>query len=196
MWYDLIDWWRYHYIPCYGALENCFMNLMGFELLSNIYIPWWKLSTLPEKAFMQNPDLHVHVFRRSKKLTKLHTWNVSFTVWLTHVPWCRIRRQWMGSAMVQIMACRLFEKNQTFSFKKIRFKLSSVKWRPFCPPEDGLIAWDKLPCICRVAVLVVGCWIIGSERCVLGIAIQLHQDRSPGDLETQFDLINRTHKNN
>ena len=123
MGYDLIDWWRYHYIPCYGALENCFMNLMSFESLSNIYIPWWKLSTLPEKAFMQNPDLHVHVFRRSKKLIKLHTWNVSFTVWLTHVPWCRIRRQWMGSAMVQIMACRLFEKKSNFFIQENSFQI-------------------------------------------------------------------------
>ena len=79
----------------------------------------------------------------------------------TSVPYmCR----WTGSAMVQIMACHmdgvkplsdpnadiistkpqgtyfhesLFEI-QNFSFKKICLKMSSVKWRPFCPRGDEL----------------------------------------------------------
>ena len=75
-------------------------------------------------------------------------------------------RQWIGSALVQIMARRLFGakpsskpmlgycqldpqeqtykwntvlvKNRTFSLKKMRLKMSSAKWRPFCPGEDAL----------------------------------------------------------
>ena len=52
-------------------------------------------------------------------------------------------RQWTVSALVQIMACRLFGasgtnfsefsiKIQKFSFMKIYLKLSSAKRRPFC----------------------------------------------------------------
>ena len=73
-------------------------------------------------------------------------------------------RQWIGSALVQIMACRLFStkplyepmltllngtlrtnlseiliKIKNFSFTKMNLKISSVKWRPFCPGGDELI---------------------------------------------------------
>ena len=76
-------------------------------------------------------------------------------------------RQWAGSALVQIMARRLFgakplpepmltycqldpcvetsvfsfffrNKRENFSFKKIRLNMSSAKWRPFCPGGDEL----------------------------------------------------------
>ena len=67
--------------------------------------------------------------------------------------------QWIESALIQIMACRLFRtkplsepmqgycqligmkfyeiliKIQTFSFTKMHLKLSSAEWRPFCPQE-------------------------------------------------------------
>ena len=33
----------------------------------------------------------------------------------------------------------LLVKSRTFSFKNMRLKLSSAKWRPFCPGEDELI---------------------------------------------------------
>ena len=67
-------------------------------------------------------------------------------------------RQWIGSALVQIMDCRLFgarslskqcwvivnhtisnkiqrnfNQGRNFSFTKMHLKLSSAKWRPFCP---------------------------------------------------------------
>ena len=62
-------------------------------------------------------------------------------------------RRYIGSAMVQIMACHLFGTNplsltigplganfneisikiQNFSFSEMHLKISSVKWRPFCP---------------------------------------------------------------
>ena len=67
--------------------------------------------------------------------------------------------QWIGSALVKIMACRLFgakplskpvlglfsirplgtnfseisNKIQKFSFKKMHLKMLSAKWQPFCP---------------------------------------------------------------
>ena len=73
-------------------------------------------------------------------------------------PCAAYMRQWTGSALVQIMACRLFGakplpepmltycrldpseqtsvkfelKIQNFSFKKMLLKRSSGKWRPFC----------------------------------------------------------------
>ena len=67
-------------------------------------------------------------------------------------------RQWIGSALVQIMACRLFgdqcrivvnwtlrnklpwifNQNAKVSFTKIHRKTSSAKWRPFCPGGDRL----------------------------------------------------------
>ena len=71
--------------------------------------------------------------------------------------------QWIGSALVQIMACRYsapshyldqwcsivnsfrnklqwnFNQNAIFfSFTKMHLKISSVKWRPFCPGKDEL----------------------------------------------------------
>ena len=67
-------------------------------------------------------------------------------------------RQWIGTVLVQIMACRLFDtkplskpvlvycplgtnlseifiKIQNFSSTKMHLKLSSAKWQPFCPGE-------------------------------------------------------------
>ena len=69
---------------------------------------------------------------------------------------------WIGSALVQIIACRLFGakptnagllsiepletnfgeilvKNRSFSFKKMSSKMSSAKWRPFCLGGDEVI---------------------------------------------------------
>ena len=73
--------------------------------------------------------------------------------------------QWLGSALVQIMACHLCRakplskpmlgycqldpykqthfseiliKIYNFSFMKKHRKISSVKWRPYCPGEDKL----------------------------------------------------------
>ena len=72
--------------------------------------------------------------------------------------------QWIGSTLVQIMACRLFSakslskpmlgycqlgplwtnfheilvKIQIFSFMKMHLKIASVKWQPFCPGGDEL----------------------------------------------------------
>ena len=74
-------------------------------------------------------------------------------------------RQWIGSALVQIMTCRLFGAKPSFkpmlglvnwtlrnklkwnfnqntvnvSFKKLHLKISSTKRRPFYPGGDGLI---------------------------------------------------------
>ena len=74
-------------------------------------------------------------------------------------------RQWIGSTLIQIMAYRLFDakpsskpmivflsiwplgtnfseilnKIQDFSFTKMHPKISSAKWRPFCPAGDELI---------------------------------------------------------
>ena len=59
-------------------------------------------------------------------------------------------RQWIGSVLVQIMACRLFRaqslskplldyslgnklKIQNVSFVKMHLKIASAKWQPFCP---------------------------------------------------------------
>ena len=39
----------------------------------------------------------------------------------------------------------------TFSFKKMRFKVSSAKWRPFCLGLNGLMAQDCI-IICRICV--------------------------------------------
>ena len=71
-------------------------------------------------------------------------------------------RWWIRSALVQIMACRLFGakplsepmlgycqldpkvfseiliKIQNFSFTKMHLKMLSAKWRPCCPGEDEL----------------------------------------------------------
>ena len=55
-------------------------------------------------------------------------------------------RQWIGSVLVQIMACRLFGhkplsqpiKVQNFSVTKVNLKILSAKWRPFCSWGDEL----------------------------------------------------------
>ena len=70
--------------------------------------------------------------------------------------------QWIGSLLVQVMACHLLGakpspqtmydilsikplgtseiqiKIQTFSFMKMHLKILSVKWQPFCPGGDDL----------------------------------------------------------
>ena len=55
--------------------------------------------------------------------------------------------QWIEAALVEIMACRLNQliliKIQNFSFTKMHPKISSAKWRPFCPGGDELSIWDR-----------------------------------------------------
>ena len=73
----------------------------------------------------------------------------------THFPSAAYMRQWIGSALVRIMVCRLFgakplskpilgytgplrinvsENQNTFlSFTKMHLKIASATWRPFCP---------------------------------------------------------------
>ena len=62
-------------------------------------------------------------------------------------------RQWIGSALVQIMACRLFNakplsklvlgycqlKYKTFHSRKWIWKCRPPKWQPFCPGGDELM---------------------------------------------------------
>ena len=96
--------------------------------------------------------------------------------------------QGIGSALVQIMACRLFctkplskptlgyykldvseilVKNWTFSFKKMCLKMLSAKWLPFCSREDELGIDDIVIAVCmalrfpQVASTSRGpfCWI-------------------------------------
>ena len=79
-------------------------------------------------------------------------------------------RQWIVSASVQIMPCRLFSakpvskpmlgywtnfgeiwiKKQNFPLRKIQLNISSAKWRPFCPGGWVYIrvtlVWVK-PCV-------------------------------------------------
>ena len=89
-------------------------------------------------------------------------------------------RQWIGSALAQIMACRLFGtkplskpilvychltlrkktfsetlfKRQNLSFTKMHMKISSAKWPPFCSGGDELSRdW------CRV------CWVMLLPGC-------------------------------
>ena len=67
--------------------------------------------------------------------------------------------QWIGSVLVQIMACCLFGakplsksmlcywfserliKIQNFSFTKMHLKIPFANWRSFCPGGDELMAW-------------------------------------------------------
>ena len=96
----------------------------------------------------------------SEKLICGHT---SLSSLKTSPPSAAYMRRWTGSALIQIMACLLFSakplpepmlflsigplrKNlseilieiKIFSFMKIHLKMSSAKWRPFCP------GWDEL----------------------------------------------------
>ena len=73
-------------------------------------------------------------------------------------------RQWTGSALVQVMACRLFGawligpictnfnevgiKIQNFSFMKMHLKMLSAKLQPFCPRGDELM-YNFLPYCAR-----------------------------------------------
>ena len=77
-------------------------------------------------------------------------------------------RQWIGLALVQKKACRLFQTNagllpigssrtnlseiliniQNFPFTKKHLKISSAKWQPFYPGGDELMvgmSWPDMP---------------------------------------------------
>ena len=72
-------------------------------------------------------------------------------------------RQLIGSALVQIMACRhqapgknfseILLKISNFSFNKMHLQMSFAKWRPFCPGGDelmGVSLWrTSLPITCN-----------------------------------------------
>ena len=46
----------------------------------------------------------------------------------------------------------------TFAFKKLRLKMSSAKWRPFCPGWDGLISYVySVPAPCVTCTVVNMC---------------------------------------
>ena len=94
--------------------------------------------------------------------TQQHMWCVCYACMISDIdsspPSATYMRRWILSALVQIMACRLFGakpfskpmlgqyqlwhvrtkfsetliKMQHFSFTKIHLKISSGKWRPFC----------------------------------------------------------------
>ena len=91
-------------------------------------------------------------------------------LFMSFPPSATFMHQWIGSALVQIMACRLFSakpitksmlsiiinwtllthwpflahltKIQNFSLMKMHLKISSVKWWPFCPGGDELL-WPR-----------------------------------------------------
>ena len=60
--------------------------------------------------------------------------------------------QWIGSALVQIMACRLLGTNfseisikiKTISFMKMHLKISSARQQPFCPWRNELTYWGRV----------------------------------------------------
>ena len=87
----------------------------------------------------------------------------SFTEYTSSPPSTAYMRQWIESALVQIMACRLFGakllskpmlflsigplgtnfngiliKIQNFSLTKLHLKIPSAKWRPFCSGGDEI----------------------------------------------------------
>ena len=89
---------------------------------------------------------------------------------LINLPLVPIYGQWIGSALVQIIACHLFGAKplskqvldivligplgtnfseiwieiQNFSFTKMPLKMSSGKWWPFCPGGDELTIFNKI----------------------------------------------------
>ena len=89
---------------------------------------------------------------------------ISFMVY-SSPPSATYMRRWTGSALVQAMTCCLFGakplpepvltycqldpwkktsvkvESKNCSFMKMRLKLSSAKWRPFCSGGDELIHW-------------------------------------------------------
>ena len=101
------------------------------------------------------------------KVVKDKIWAGKFSNLNSSPPSAAYMRQWIGSALVQIMACRLFGakplskpllgycqlnpqeqtssetliKIQKFSFTKIHLKISSAKWWPFCRGGDELMHW-------------------------------------------------------
>ena len=47
-------------------------------------------------------------------------------------------------------------KIQNFSFTKMHLRLSSVKWRPFCPGGDELTHWGRVTHICVSKLNIIG----------------------------------------
>ena len=99
-------------------------------------------------------------------MIKLVLWWCHKASFNSSLPSAAYMPQWTGSALVQIMACRvdgaepsyepiltlcqlhpgnIFQWNlfeiQTFSFKKMGLNMSSVKWRSFCSGGVGWGGW-------------------------------------------------------
>ena len=90
-------------------------------------------------------------------------------------------RQWIGSALVQIMACRLFGTEPLskpmlpycqlnsweqisvkfkleyyhFHSRKFIWKCRLLKWQPFCPVGDELMAWSMVGAMASAAASTV-----------------------------------------
>ena len=105
-------------------------------------------------------------FLMNKRMGSIYPESYMPSVWHWHSSSPRsasYMRQWTGWALVQIMACSLIgakplskpswnivnwtlrnklqwnsNKLQNFSYMEMHLKMSSAKWRPFCPGEDEL----------------------------------------------------------
>ena len=108
------------------------------------------------RVWMQRSYPHIFFYRRDAwQYRSLYNFTRLISTYrLTHLlPGAAYMRQWVLSALFQIVACRLFGtkallkpigplgtnfseiviKTQHLLFTKMHLKISSTKWRPFCP---------------------------------------------------------------
>ena len=78
-----------------------------------------------------NLPLEPHIYVSELGQHWLRYWLVAWSA-LSHC----LNQCWVGSLGTNLSEIRI--QLVTFSFKKMRQKMSSAKWRPFCPGEDEL----------------------------------------------------------
>ena len=123
-----------------------------------------KITVILASHFMTHPvpcsQFWVALLRQTFH-NSVQSWHNMVKVFNTSPPSAAYMRQWIESALGQIMACRLFSTKrlskpilgygqkgikfseilfiiQSFSFTKMPLKISSAKWRPFCPGGNKL----------------------------------------------------------
>ena len=106
-------------LPVFNSLTR-HTRLLTLLMLVNISLTWWREKG---RAFNSSPRVPQICLRESpiwpQAIIGTNAWLLSIRPWGTN----------FSEILIQM---------QTFSFGKMRLKMSSAKWRPFCPGGDEL----------------------------------------------------------
>ena len=98
---------------------------------------YWKLWETPFYMLLTHWGRVMHIY--VSKLTSIGSDNGLSPGWRQAIIWTNAAIFLIGTLGTNFS--EILIKIQIFSFMKMHLKISSVKWRPFCPEGDELMHW-------------------------------------------------------